>query len=157
MDADDSARMRDLLASNRTLLAWIRTALSFAGLGFAVDKFGRTPGLVHFAGYLGIIMTLVGLLFTIIGFAQHRTVLIEEKSPPGAPVPVKMEVPSAPGVPGVPGEPGAPAGPAGPVAPVGPMGPAGPAGPDEPPRAMPGVGQVPLVFGPYNVRVVRSM
>ena len=33
--------------SNRTLLAWIRTALSFAGLGFAVDKFGRTPGLVH--------------------------------------------------------------------------------------------------------------
>ena len=62
--------------------AWIRTALSFAGHGFAVDKFGRTPGLVHLAGYLGIIMTLVGLLFTIIGFAQHRTVLTEEKPPP---------------------------------------------------------------------------
>jgi putative membrane protein len=89
VDAEDSARMRDLLASNRTLLAWIRTALSFAGLGFAVDKFGRTPGLVHLAGYLGIIMTLVGLLFTIIGFAQHRTVLTEEKPPPGAPVPTR--------------------------------------------------------------------
>ena len=35
MDAEDSARVRDLLASNRTLLAWVRTALSFAALGFA--------------------------------------------------------------------------------------------------------------------------
>ena len=37
MNADDSARMRDLLASNRTMLAWIRTSLSFAGLGFVVE------------------------------------------------------------------------------------------------------------------------
>jgi hypothetical protein len=37
---EDSARMRDLLASNRTLLAWVRTAISFAGLGFVVARFG---------------------------------------------------------------------------------------------------------------------
>ena len=35
MNADDSARLRDSLANNRTLLAYIRTALAFAGLGFA--------------------------------------------------------------------------------------------------------------------------
>ncbi|MDX6392246.1 MAG: hypothetical protein QOJ73_3309 [Streptosporangiaceae bacterium] len=32
VNPDDSARMRDLLASNRTLPAWDRTAISFAGL-----------------------------------------------------------------------------------------------------------------------------
>lgn len=35
MDAEDSARMRDLMAGSRTLLAWIRTAVSFTGLGCA--------------------------------------------------------------------------------------------------------------------------
>jgi hypothetical protein len=88
VDADDSARMRDLLADSRTLLAWIRTALAFAGLGFAVAKFGRTPGLAHVAGYFGMIMALVGLLFTIMGYAQQRIVLTEEKPAPGAPVPL---------------------------------------------------------------------
>jgi putative membrane protein len=87
VNADDSARMRDLLASNRTLLAWIRTALSFAGLGFVVAKFGRTAGLTHFAGYLGIFLGLVGVLLTISGYAQHRATLIKEEPPPGSPVP----------------------------------------------------------------------
>ena len=36
MDGDQSGLLRDILASHRTLLAYIRTALSFAGLGFAV-------------------------------------------------------------------------------------------------------------------------
>ncbi len=52
VNAEDSVRMRDLLASNRTMLAWIRIriALSFAGLGFVVAKFGRTAGMIRFAG-----------------------------------------------------------------------------------------------------------
>jgi putative membrane protein len=79
--------MRDLLASNRTLLAWIRTALSLAGLGFVVAKFGRTEAMIHEAGALGIFMILAGLLLTILGFIQHRTTLQREKPPPGAPVP----------------------------------------------------------------------
>jgi putative membrane protein len=87
VNADDSARMRDLLASNRTMLAWIRTALSFAGLGFVVAKFGRSPGMIRFAGGLGIFLVLVGLLITILGYTQHRHVLLSEKAPPGAPSP----------------------------------------------------------------------
>jgi uncharacterized membrane protein YidH (DUF202 family) len=86
VDAEDSARVRDLLASNRTLLAWIRTSVAFAGLGFVVAKFGRSPGMSRFSGYLGIFMVLVGLLLAIIGYAQHRATQIKEEPPPGAPV-----------------------------------------------------------------------
>jgi len=43
MNTDDKARLRDLLANNHALLAYIRTAVSFAGLGFAVAKFGLNP------------------------------------------------------------------------------------------------------------------
>lgn len=102
MNADDSARMRDLLASNRTLLAWIRTAISFAALGFVVSKFGLVLGslklqagkpassvLVHLSGYLGIFMVLVALLMTITGFAQHRSVVSQEQPPAGSPQPAR--------------------------------------------------------------------
>jgi putative membrane protein len=81
--------MRDLLASNRTMLAWIRTALSFAGLGFVVAKFGRTRDMIHLAGGVGIFLVLVGLLFTILGYVQHRRVLISEEAPPDAPAPIR--------------------------------------------------------------------
>ena len=81
MNADDSARLRDVLANNRTLLAYIRTALAFAGLGFAVAKFGLTPKIMRVSGYLGTFTVLVGLLITIIGFAQHRAVLRKVEPP----------------------------------------------------------------------------
>lgn len=102
MNPDDSARMRDLLASNRTLLAWNRTAISFAGLGFVVAKFGlfvrslkpqsgepTSPVLVHLSGYLGIFMVLVALALTAIGFAQHNSIVRQEQAPPGAPQPAR--------------------------------------------------------------------
>jgi putative membrane protein len=85
MNADDSAKLRDLLANNRTLLAYIRTSLAFAGLGFAVAKFGLNPK-THFSGYLGTLMVLIGLLVAIIGLTQHRKVLREVGPPPGAAV-----------------------------------------------------------------------
>jgi uncharacterized membrane protein YidH (DUF202 family) len=93
VDADESARMRDLLASNRTMLAWIRTSVAFAGLGFVVAKFGRTihatSGASRGSVYLGIFLVLVGLALTAIGYAQHRSVTLKEKPPPGAPVPLR--------------------------------------------------------------------
>jgi putative membrane protein len=87
MNADDSARLRDLLANNRTLLAYIRTALAFAGLGFAVAKFGLNPKMMHVSGYLGTFMVLVGLLIVILGFVQHRAVLLKVEPPSGVPAP----------------------------------------------------------------------
>lgn len=87
MNADDSAKMRDLLASNRTFLAWIRTAISFAGLGFVVARFGISTGLIRASGYLGILMALIGLLFTGVGYFQHILVLRQETGPPGSPQP----------------------------------------------------------------------
>ena len=65
MNADDSARMRDLLASNRTLLAWIRTSLGFAGLGFGVAKFGLESQLTQLTNYLGLFLIFVALLLTV--------------------------------------------------------------------------------------------
>lgn len=98
MKAEDSARMRDLLASNRTLLAWIRTAIAFAGLGFVVARFGllladtnhgpANRHLVHFAGYIGTSMAAIGLLITALGYLQHRSVLRQEKPPPDTPQPL---------------------------------------------------------------------
>jgi len=73
-NVDDPTRLRNLLANDRTLLAYIRTALSFAGIGFAVAKFGL-PKMTHLAGYLGTFMVLVGLLVIVIGFAEHRAVV----------------------------------------------------------------------------------
>jgi uncharacterized membrane protein YidH (DUF202 family) len=89
VNADDSARMRDLLASNRTLLAWIRTALSFAGLGFVVAKFGRSADMIRISGALGIFLVLIGLALTIMGYRQHQATLTVEAPPPGAPAPTR--------------------------------------------------------------------
>jgi uncharacterized membrane protein YidH (DUF202 family) len=90
VNASDSAKLPDLLSNDRTLLAYIRTALTFAGLGFAVAKFGHTPKTTHFSAYLGTLMVLLGLLVVIIGFAQHRAVVRQvEPSSPGPHTPTR--------------------------------------------------------------------
>lgn len=88
MDAEDSARMRDLMANSRTLLAWIRTAVSFAGLGFVVARFGAYTGLQHASSAIGILLALIGLAFTGLGYAQFLQTVELEKGPPGSPVPL---------------------------------------------------------------------
>ena len=89
VNADDSARVRDLLASNRTLLAWVRTALLFAALGFAVTRFGLRPGLFRLSDYLEIFLVVVALLVATAGFIQYRAIVRQERPPPGAPQPVR--------------------------------------------------------------------
>ena len=42
---------------------------------------GLNPKTMHLSGYLGTFMVLIGLLVSIIGFAQHRAVLHEVEPP----------------------------------------------------------------------------
>lgn len=88
MSADNSAWLRDLLANDRTLLAYIRTGIAFSGLGFAVAKFAPGEKPTHLAQYLGIVMVIVGLAVTMIGYVQHHAVAVKSGlAPPGTPVP----------------------------------------------------------------------
>ncbi|MGH2455983.1 MAG: YidH family protein [Candidatus Limnocylindria bacterium] len=49
--------VRDHLANERTFLAWVRTAVTFIGLGFAVDRLLVTDALGHL---LGLAMIVIG-------------------------------------------------------------------------------------------------
>jgi putative membrane protein len=102
VEAEDSARIRDQLASDRTLLAWLRTGISLAGMGFVVAKFrlflekldqlaGKgapaTRSGLHVSSYLGVALVALGALLMALGFIQHRGILRQEHIAAGAPRP----------------------------------------------------------------------
>lgn len=66
--AGDSARrvepvsVRDHLANERTLLAWVRTSLTVVGLGFIVDRLALT-------GSTGSLEALAGVALVVLGGA----------------------------------------------------------------------------------------
>lgn len=71
-DSLDSARAREHLANERTLLAWIRTAITLMGLGFVVARFGlflRELALQRsgVAGTDSSISSAVGIAFIVAG------------------------------------------------------------------------------------------
>ncbi|MHB8671341.1 MAG: YidH family protein [Acidimicrobiales bacterium] len=107
MDAEQSARVRDRLASDRTLLAWLRTGIAVSGLGFVVAKFGlflkkldqlavkappRTGGAAPVSAYLGVALVSLGGLLTALGFVQHRGTLRQERVAPGGPRPAEWPI-----------------------------------------------------------------
>ena len=61
-DREPSAAVRDHLANERTLLAWIRTAVTVVGLGFLLDRLAA-------AGTDDTIGTLVGIVLVLFGAA----------------------------------------------------------------------------------------
>jgi putative membrane protein len=52
--------VRDHLANERTLLAWIRTALTVIGLGFIVDRLALQDAAGRIEAYAGIGLVLLG-------------------------------------------------------------------------------------------------
>jgi len=80
----------DYLANERTLLAWVRTAITLMALGFVVARFGlllrelspngstRNQSAPSAAPYLGVVLMLAGVLLAVIGitrFVRTRTLL----------------------------------------------------------------------------------
>lgn len=77
-DVDEAAGIvRDHLANERTLLAWTRTALATAALGFVVAKLhlsalrGLSPSHVIFSTWAGAAFVLVGLAMMIVGLLRY--------------------------------------------------------------------------------------
>jgi len=79
--ADPQTRTRDLLANERTFLAWLRTAAAVMVLGLAIAKFGDVPGKRDIAA--GAILVVVGAAGVFEGERRRRAVerAIEEDQP----------------------------------------------------------------------------
>jgi inner membrane protein YidH len=78
---------RVLFAAERTLLAWVRTAIALMGLGFVVAKFGLylhliaghepSPRQEMFALATGVAMVLAAVGTCVVAAVQYRRILAE--------------------------------------------------------------------------------
>jgi putative membrane protein len=71
--ADPATRTRDLLANERTYLAWLRTAATVMVLGLAIAKFLEGSGAREIAA--GSILVAVGALGVFEGARRYRVVM----------------------------------------------------------------------------------
>ena len=72
--------VRQQLAADRTLLAWIRTAIALAALGFVVARFNlflhesQPATTSDTARFLGVGLVAGAALVVVVGLVQHRQV-----------------------------------------------------------------------------------
>lgn len=76
-------RTRDHLANERTLLAWMRSAVAIVTLGFVVARFGlllRELGTAtaqhtsaHFSSGFGVALVLCGAVLAVLSAARYRS------------------------------------------------------------------------------------
>ncbi len=59
--------VRDHLANERTLLSWMRTAITVIALGFLVDRLAVADGVHGWQSVVGIGLVLVGALVAVVG------------------------------------------------------------------------------------------
>jgi putative membrane protein len=80
-DGPESTRAREHLANERTLLAWVRTAVALMGLGFVVARFGlflrqlaleraAPPEPGHASAVIGAALVAASVLITIFSTAR---------------------------------------------------------------------------------------
>ncbi len=78
---------RVLFAAERTLLAWVRTAVALMGLGFVVAKFGLflhlvaghepSPAQEVFALLAGLALVALAVVTCVAAAVQHRRFIVE--------------------------------------------------------------------------------
>eukprot|EP01119_Soliformovum_irregulare_P004222 TRINITY_DN15227_c0_g1_i1.p1 TRINITY_DN15227_c0_g1~~TRINITY_DN15227_c0_g1_i1.p1 ORF type:complete len:154 (+),score=27.41 TRINITY_DN15227_c0_g1_i1:29-490(+) len=76
---NDGSLARDLLANERTFLAWVRTALSSIALGAALARIipvfatqDGNPNITRLAEAAGLLLVILGLLIIVYGFWRYR-------------------------------------------------------------------------------------
>jgi putative membrane protein len=83
-DSETSARRLVYLAAERTLFAWIRTALALMALGFVVDRFGLfvrqlvpgTSAQFHpesFSYWAGTALVILGVSMTVVAGVRYSS------------------------------------------------------------------------------------
>ncbi|TDC98119.1 DUF202 domain-containing protein [Actinomadura sp. 7K507] len=84
MAEDGGSRTRDLLANERTYLAWLRTSATVMVLGLAVAEFVGTGGARSLAA--GIVLLCVGVAGVVYSGVRYRSVArdLEHGRPPVA-------------------------------------------------------------------------
>lgn len=96
---NESTRAREHLANERTLLAWIRTAIALMGLGFVVARFGlflreisaigghSTQAESAYSGPIGIVLVAAGVVAVAVStvrFFQAREQIEKGRYEPAA-------------------------------------------------------------------------
>lgn len=73
LTSNDLAAMRTSMAADRTLMAWVRTALGMISFGFSIYKFihALEPGRAEAPRHFGIILTLMGTLSLMAGTMEY--------------------------------------------------------------------------------------
>ena len=62
--------VREHLANERTLLAWVRTGVSLISFGLVVERIGAQIGPVGSSGLFGIALAILGSLALVMGTVQ---------------------------------------------------------------------------------------
>ena len=80
---ENSHRVADHLANERTFLAWVRTGIALVVFGFAIGRFavavrqfmqiqGRVPPTAGLSVWFGTIAIVAGVLLTLAGLLRYR-------------------------------------------------------------------------------------
>lgn len=81
---NELAKERNRAAADRTLMAWIRTALSMIGFGFGIGQVveslhkiepGRISNPIHSARIFGGAIILLGILSLALALLEHQQIL----------------------------------------------------------------------------------
>ena len=77
------------LANERNLLAWQRTAMSWAAAGAVVARYFATDGLLRPSTIVGMLMMIVGALVWLDGTRRYHRAVIAIRANAHIPVPVR--------------------------------------------------------------------